>query len=222
MEKHFTGTATAAKRAGAAALAALVFLGLCAGLFAALALALPARARAAYDPSVYTTADVEVVNAIIGSNGLAGYSADDPANWDFTQWNADSPRRLTGLALNEKGLYGALDLRGASALETLNCWNNRLTALDLSQNTALVTLECGSNQLATLDLSQNGALRTLGCSNNRLATLGLSQNTLLEALSCTFNQLTTLDLSRNALLKSLTCTYNQLATLDLSQNTALT
>ena len=45
-----------------------------------------------------------------------------------------------------------LDVSGCTALETLVCFNNRLTVLDVSQN--LKYLYCNNNQLAVLDISR--------------------------------------------------------------------
>jgi len=47
-------------------------------------------------------------------------------------------------------------------LDTLRCYNNKLTTLDVSNNTALIHLECGGNPLTTLDISKNIALELLG------------------------------------------------------------
>ena len=129
-----------------------------------------------------------------------------------------------------------------TALEHLECWENRLTTLDVSQNTklktlycyynqlksldlgnsaALITLHCAENQLTSLDVSGFPALESLECSENRLTTLDLSQNTALEYLECAFNRLTTLDISKNTALKNLGCAGNRLTALDISKNTAL-
>ena len=117
------------------------------------------------------------------------------------------------------------DLKGIeyfTALTSLGCGGNQLTALDVSQNSALTNLSCGNNQLTTLDVSMNTVLTSLGCSINQLTTLDVSKNTVLTSLECYTNQLTSLDVSQNSALTSLLCYNNQLSTLDVSKNTALT
>ena len=116
----------------------------------------------------------------------------------------------------------ALDLSANKALETLHCNNNQLTALDMSANTALRNLNCYSNQLTALDVSKNEALVLLNCSNNALSALDVKANTALRVLYCYDNQLTALDVSKNMALEEMLCYDNKLTTLDVSKNTALT
>ena len=116
----------------------------------------------------------------------------------------------------------ALDLSANTALENLHCNNNQLTALDMSANTALRNLNCYSNQLTALDVSKNEALVLLNCSNNALSALDVKANTALEYLNCSNNKLTALDVSKNMALEGLLCYDNKLTALDVSKNTALT
>ena len=97
-----------------------------------------------------------------------------------------------------------------TALVSLSCGQNQLTALDVSQNTALTELFCNENQLTALDVSQHTALTDLECSNNQLTALDVSQDTALEILSCEQNQLTSLDLSSNTNLRVLYAEDNRL------------
>ena len=111
------------------------------------------------------------------------------------------------------------DLKGIeyfTALRTLDCQGNQLTALDVSHNTALTTLDCSSNQLTTLDVSHNTALTTLNCSSNQLTTLDVSNNTALKRLYCNYNQLTTLDVSNKPDLTIINCYNNRLTSLNVS------
>lgn len=55
--------------------------------------------------------------------------------------------------------------------------------------TALTSLGCGGNQLTALDVSQNSALTSLLCYNNQLSTLDVSKNTALTILLCYCNQI---------------------------------
>lgn len=116
----------------------------------------------------------------------------------------------------------ALDLSANTALETLHCNNNQLTALDMSANTALRNLNCYSNQLTALDVSKNEALVLLNCSNNALSALDVKANTALRVLYCHENKLTALDVSKNMALEEMFCLDNKLTALDVSKNTALT
>ena len=115
----------------------------------------------------------------------------------------------------------ALDVSKNTALEQLWCFNNQLTTLDLSKNTALTKLYCHANQLTSLDVSKNTALTVLECDNNQLTALDVSKNTALTYLYCDNNQLTALDVSKNTTLTELYCYNNQLTALDVSKNTAL-
>ncbi|MBR5689014.1 MAG: leucine-rich repeat domain-containing protein, partial [Prevotella sp.] len=79
-----------------------------------------------------------------------------------------------------------------TALTSLDCSYNQLTALDVLQNTALTKLYCHYNQLTSLDVSKNTALRTLACGGNKLTSLDVSNNTALIELYCQSNRLTPL------------------------------
>ena len=116
----------------------------------------------------------------------------------------------------------ALDVSKNTTLTKLYCKNNQLTVLDVSKNTALTYLRCNRNQLTSLDVSKNTALTWLYCSTNQLTSLDVSKNTALTKLDCYNNQLTSLDVSKNTALAGLNCGYNQLTALDVSKNTALT
>ena len=116
----------------------------------------------------------------------------------------------------------ALDVSKNTTLTKLDCKNNQLTVLDVSKNTALTYLRCNRNQLTSLDVSKNTALTKLYCSTNQLTSLDVSKNTALTKLDCYNNQLTSLDVSKNTALTGLNCGYNQLTALDVSKNTALT
>lgn len=110
-----------------------------------------------------------------------------------------------------------------TALTTLNCYFNQITALDLSKNTALTTLLIGSNPLKAMpDLSQNTKLTVLDCSSLVLTKLDVSKLTALTELSCGSNQLKELDLEKLTALTTLNIENNQFETLDVSHNTALT
>ena len=128
------------------------------------------------------------------------------ANYDTDKNNLLSPEELATVTKMECRDLGIADLTGIAyftALEELNCTDNRLTKLDVSQNTALKKLYCGKNQLTSLNVSANTELKKLYCFKNRLAALDVSKNTELNTLNCSRNQLTSLNLSANTKLTDL-------------------
>ena len=162
------------------------------------------------------------------------WDAEDPASWPAgssssrgVQWTTvGGELRLKAIYIVDSyhlnpELHGTLDVSGCTALTTLDCDYNQLTALDVSGCTALFGLYCSGNQLTTLDVSDCTALGSLWCDNNQLTALDVSNNTALSTLSCSYNQLTALDVSGCTALHSLDCDNNQLTTLDVSNNTNL-
>jgi uncharacterized protein (TIGR02145 family) len=69
---------------------------------------------------------------------------------------------------------------GCTALQFLDCDNNRLASLDVSSNTALQVLLCDNNKLTSLDVSSLTALEYLWCSGNQLTASAL--NAIFTAL----------------------------------------
>ncbi len=117
---------------------------------------------------------------------------------------------VTNINVYEQGIADLKGIEYFTALNELNCSNNKLTALDLSANTALETLHCNNNQLTALDMSANTALRNLNCHSNQLTALDVSKNMALEELLCYDNKLTALDVSKNTALTILYCYGNQI------------
>ena len=106
-------------------------------------------------------------------------------------------------------------------LETLYCYNNKLTSLDVSKNEKLADLWCSQNNLTSLDVSKNPELKELWCADNNLTSLDVSKNIALQKLACSGNQLTSLDVGNNTALENLLCVQNQLTSLDVRQNEKL-
>lgn len=177
--------------------------------------------------------------SLLPTAGLSAFAATD-ITARFTDANFKSEvYRLIGKAsgsvindsdvagIKELGLWGKdiANLNGIeyfTALETLHCSKNRLTALNVSSNTKLKELYCLGNQLTTLDLSNNTALTYLDCSENKITSLDLSKNTELKTLHCYLNDLTALDVTNNVKLTLLSCYQNKLTALDVTKNTELT
>ena len=69
------------------------------------------------------------------------------------------------------GMESINDLTGVehfTALTSLDCSNNGLSALDVSKNTELTSLYCSINYLSALDVSNNNKLKELSCYANRI------------------------------------------------------
>ena len=176
-----------------------------------------------------------------GENGIAVQSAGvaiDNTNFPdanfrsfvASSFDEDNDNYLSDTEINaaenincaKKGISDLTGISHFTALKSLKCFNNQLTALDVSKNTALTYLDCDYNQLTALDVSKNVALTKLHCWGNSLTKLDVSKNTALTSLDCGANQLTTLDVSKNTALTYLDCRSSQLTALDVSKNTALT
>ncbi|GHU58355.1 hypothetical protein FACS1894133_2960 [Clostridia bacterium] len=111
------------------------------------------------------------VRELVGKDEGESVSASDVANIESVECPNKSISSLNGIAY-------------FTALEYLDCGNNRIKTLNLSKNTALTDLVCYSNLLTKLDLSRNTALTVLDCGDNRLKKLDVSKNTALTELIC--------------------------------------
>ncbi len=119
----------------------------------------------------------------------------------------------------------SLNLKGATALETLDCSNNALSSLDISANNNLKTLNCSYNQFASLDFSNNSTLTEIICGYNPLTSLNCSNMTSLVSLDCTMYSnpllLKNLNVTGDTKLEVLSCKYLNITALDLSTCTSL-
>lgn len=171
-------------------------------------------------PAFAETGDVEI-NAInfpdANFRAIVSFSDADKSN----TLSATEIAAVKTLICYNKGIKDLTGIEHFTALTTLQCDYNELTALDISKNTALTNLSCVNNQLTVLDVSRNADLKRLVCFGNKLTALDVGNNTALEALHCDSNELTALDVSKNTELKELTCANNKLASLDLRKNMEL-
>ncbi len=104
--------------------------------------------------------------------------------------------KITELNLSGFGLTFIEDIIGPmSALTSLDCSNNSLTALDLSGSRALTTLNCSNNSLTSIDLSLNRELTSIDCSRNNLTEIDLSDAENLRSVN----------LKKNENLKKIVC-----------------
>ena len=113
-------------------------------------------------------------------------------------------------SIQQKSIRSLKGVEYFTALTSLDCAHNSLTALDVSKNIKLTYLTCWDNRLTTLDVSQNTALVTLICEGNQLTRLDVSKNTALTRLYCCDNRLTSLDVSKNTELTLLSCYKNRI------------
>ncbi|MEM6718974.1 MAG: hypothetical protein AAF611_06660 [Bacteroidota bacterium] len=128
---------------------------------------------------------------------------------------------VTTLDVSSKNISDLTGIEDFTALVTLNCEANTLTALDISSNTALETLLAQNNQIAALDISQNTSLKNIDVGNNPIPSLNLSNNSQITKLECNGTNITTLDITNLTQLDFIEAHNTSISTLDLSQNTIL-
>ena len=128
---------------------------------------------------------------------------------------------VTSLNVGSKTIYDLTGIQDFTALTSLSCYGNKLTALDLSKNVNLTYLACYGNNLATLDVSKNVKLSQLDCFTNQLTVINVSNNVKLLYFYCQENKLSNLNVTKNINLLHLSCYSNQLTTLDVSNNVKL-
>ncbi|WP_264531898.1 T9SS type A sorting domain-containing protein [Flavobacterium sp. N502540] len=128
---------------------------------------------------------------------------------------------VTYLGVNDCSITDLTGIEDFIALNSLSCYNNRLSKLNLSKNNKLASLHCSNNLLTTLDLANNPLLTSLECDNNKLTMLDFSSNTALKTIFCHNNQLTSIDVSKQLMLESLNCSRNSIKILDLFSNLML-
>ena len=100
---------------------------------------------------------------------------------------------------------------GLSKLSRLDCADNRLTSVSVSNLPALENLKLEYNQLTAIDVSTVPSVHYLGCYGNRLTSLDVSKLTRLEALYCYENFLSSLDISMLSADLTLSCGNQQTA-----------
>jgi len=131
------------------------------------------------------------------------------SNGYLTENEIDAVTEISVPMMNITSLKG---IEYFTALTTLVCNSNKLTALDVTKNTALENLICVGNQLSALNVANCTTLYTLDCSENKLTTLDVTKNTALQMLYCNDNQLTALDMTANTSLSTLYCHGNKITT----------
>ncbi|MDR3351037.1 MAG: hypothetical protein LBN98_05285, partial [Prevotellaceae bacterium] len=158
--------------------------------------------------------------SLLGETGYWNWQTGDPLDqWGGVTVTGD---RVTGLEIGSSGLTGALRLGRLTALTTLGIYDNYyITALDVRGCTALTTLDCHWNDIKTLYANGCAALTHLDCSENYIAVLDVRGCTALTELNCNWNYLHELDVHDNVLLAQLHCAGNNLTALDVSNHAVL-
>ena len=114
------------------------------------------------------------------------------------------------MSLSEKNISNLKGIEHFTALETMACNGNQLTALDISKQAVLMILDCSSNKLTALDVSQNKKLQELSCDDNELTTLDVTENKALTKLNCAKNQLSVIYVAEDVPLSSLNISKNHM------------
>lgn len=91
-------------------------------------------------------------------------------------------RVVTVIEVDGKGIASMKGVEYFSALERLNCGDNKLKSLDVSKNQKLKILNTYKNQHVTIDLSKNTALESLNLARNMLVSVNLSGCRALNSL----------------------------------------
>lgn len=130
----------------------------------------------------------------------------------------------------------SLNMSGLSGLDTLYCWNNRLTVLTLSNPARLLhlsasnnlltampsglaninNLDVSNNKISVFDLNSFNALSSVRMAGNLCTSLTLSNKGGLISIDCQNNLISNLQLSNLFSLKSLYCFQNQISSLTLN------
>ena len=124
---------------------------------------------------------------------ISGYGADGVLT-------AEELANIRSIDVSNQNLTSLKGIEVFSALESLNCKNNALTALDVSQNLRLKYLHCAVNRISSLDVSGLKELISLNCESNHMTALDLTGCTALEIIYCRYNDLPAVDFSTNTKL----------------------
>ncbi len=115
----------------------------------------------------------------------------------------------------------SIDVSEDSNLSCFWCYDNQITELNVSNNKKLASFYCRYNLLEKLDLSNNSELTNLDCNNNQLVQLILGKKPNLREITCYDNHLKELDVSSYLVLETLLCQNNELTKMDVRNNTEL-
>lgn len=164
------------------------------------------------------TADQEITipDANFRAYLIAEYDANDDGKILLSEIN-----KIKSLNVSEKAIASLEGIEYFTALETLSCNLNDLTALTVSTLTNLTKLFCGGNKLTALEVNTLTKLEVLDCGENAITTLSVDNLTNLTKLDVEGNKLTSLDVHTLTNLLQLGCRTNMITSLDLSNLTKL-
>ncbi|MDE6689847.1 MAG: hypothetical protein K2J86_08235 [Prevotella sp.] len=134
----------------------------------------------AFLPQVaHAAGDIEINATNFPDDNFRNYLLEQEYGKDgkLTKAEIENVNKLDVVGKNISSLQG---IEYFTALATLNCSNNQLTALDVSKHTILGSLDCSNNQLTALDVSKNTALNTLYFHCNQIK--GTSMDNLINSL----------------------------------------
>lgn len=194
-------------RRGMSAFLAMILLGQCAP--AALAAADDTAAEGSIGITDQIFPDAAFRKWLENPAHINGYGADGVLT-------AEELADIRSIDVANQNLTTLQGIEVFSALESLNCKNNMLTALDVSQNTGLKYLHCAFNRISSLDVSGLKDLISLNCESNGMTALNLTGCSALEIIYCRNNNLPVVDFSTNTKLKFIETFDNKLTDVDLS------
>ncbi len=159
-----------------------------------------------------------------GTKLSSSYDPNDPETWGSDGWSdrsftwigVDGELRLMKLSVIGKQLAGALDVSNCPMLDSVVCWDNRITALDVTGCGALTELYARTNLIPALDLSDNPLLEILSCGENPLSELDVSANPALWYLYCYGTDVAEIDLANNRAIRHMNLSSNALTELDVT------
>lgn len=147
-----------------------------------------------------------------------GIDSDGMINGSILNSDAGS---VTTLSIDNANINDLTGIAAFTALTSLSCNENNLTALDVSTNVNLQFLWCARNNLSSLDLSANTNLLNLSASENQLSSLNINGLALLRELYVTDNNLTGINTSTNPALEDYYCSSNQMTSIDIANNPSI-
>ncbi|WP_299680337.1 hypothetical protein [uncultured Tenacibaculum sp.] len=163
----------------------------------------------------YTTIPDANFEAELESLGYDDISGDGQVPTSFIE-------NITSLSVANKNISDLTGIEDFTALETLSCQSNNLTALNVNLNTELIELTANANNITSIDLSKNTKLEKLIIGANELTSIDVSNNTLLKRLDILYNDITVLNISNNPNLNSLNAYNTDITSYDFSNNPLLT
>ncbi len=186
----------------------------------------------AYDPSEYHQGDVEVINDLIENHGLRDANVNEPENWNerenpdgFVAWSMNNPKRIVQLHINDRDLYGDIDVSTLTEMSELYINKNNISSLTAKNligvipNNQGVFMDCGENPLLNEDNVDftGSVIGYLYINKTGLTKFDASaqEYKYLKTLYCQDNKLTELNIAGHDYLDTFSCASNLLTELDI-------